>query len=149
MNLLRLVAIGLPTLFSFWLSCVHYTEPNQAAVTWNLFSGEVWIDVVAGLNVNTPWVLVARIDKRPVRVCISTRGRGFNCKLVEFVPSGWKELLKVEGFRYYWWDNRISFNWGYERSEEHRGVKDLLRGHAYGVQKYSFIKILRDFKEGE
>jgi len=64
-------------------------------------------------------------------------------KLVQFEPKYFKEFVAVQGFHYYWLSNRISFNLGY--SDEYRGMKDLLRGYAYGVKKYQFVSVLRDY----
>jgi hypothetical protein len=80
-----------------------------------------------------------------MRVCITSASRGFNCKLVQFVPSDYREFVAVQGFSYYWWANRISFNSGY--SEEYRGMRDLMRGYTYSVKQYPFIKILEDYPE--
>ena len=131
----------------FWLSAVHYTESYHLGVRWNLFSGELRADEHAGFHVTPPWVLVSRVDVRPMRVCVVTSGRGFNCRLVQFVPKHWRTFVMVEGFRYWWWANRISFNLGY--SEEYRGMRDLLRGYAYGVKRYPFVETLKEYEEGE
>lgn len=122
----------------------HYSEPTQVGITRNWITGDVRLDT-SGWNVTPPWVSVAKIDKRPMRVCVTTAGRGFNCKLVQFEPNAFKEFIAVEGFYYYWWANRVSFNFGY--NEEYRGMNDLLRGYAYGIKKYPFITIVRDYVE--
>ena len=49
--------------------------------------------------------------------------------LVSFDPNGWREFVNNEGFYYYWWSNRISFNMGYD--DEYRGMKDLIRGYSF------------------
>ena len=144
----RVLAAGgvfLTLAFLFWLAFVHYTENYQKGIQWNLLTGELSIDAKEGLRVTPPWVLVSRVDTRPVRVCITTAGRAFNCRLIQFVPEAWHEFVAVEGFRYWWWANRISFNFGY--TEEYRGMKDLLRGYAYGVKQYSFVKTLKEYQE--
>ena len=130
-----------------YLTTVNHTEANEVAITWNFMSGELALqdNNHAGYHFTVPWVKVARIDTRPARVCITSNTRAFNCKLVQFVPSAYKEFVSVQGFYYYWWTNRISFNLGY--NEEYRGVRDILRGYAFGIKQYSFLKILRDFDE--
>lgn len=123
-------------------SVVHYTEPTQIGIMWNGATGEIKRDT-PGWNISPPWVLVAKVDTRPMRVCISTTGRGFNCKLVQFQPDAFREFVRVEGFRYYWWANRISFNSGYD--EEYRGIKDIMRGFAYGAIHYSFAEVKENY----
>lgn len=131
---------------SFYLAFLHYAEPTQVGIVRNWVSGELRIDT-PGWNFTLPWVSVAKIDVRPMRVCVTTAGRGFNCKLVQFEPSKYREFVGVEGFHYYWWANRISINTGYD--EEYRGVKDLLRGYAYSTKHYPFVTVLRDFEESQ
>lgn len=138
--------ICLAVLGSIYFPFVNYLEPYEEGIAWNFVDGELYLQH-KGWNFTLPWVLVARVDTRPMRICVTTAGRGFNCKLVQFEPSSYKEFVATEGFRYYWWANRVSFNLGYD--EEYRGVKDILRGHAYGVKRYSFITILRDYQEDE
>jgi hypothetical protein len=133
------------TLSVLYLSCVHYSGITQVGLMRNRISGELKRDI-PGWNISPPWVSVAKVDTTPIRVCVTTAGRGFNCKLVEFIPSEFKAFVKTEGFYYYWWANRISFNFGYD--EEYRGMKDLLRGYAYGVKQYPFVRVLRDYEQG-
>ena len=95
----------------------------------------------------SPGVAVARVDTRPVRVCITSTSRGFNCRLVQFEPRAYRQFVATQGFHYYWWSNRISFNLGY--NEEYRGVKDLMRGYAFSVNKYSFLKLLKEYGSAE
>ena len=131
-------------IYAGYLSCAHYSEPTQVGIVRNWVTGELKLDT-PGWNVTAPWVSVAKIDTRPLRVCVTTAGRGFNCMLVEFEPSKFREFVATEGFYYYWLANRISFNFGYD--EEYRGVKDILRGYAYSVKKYPFIKILKTYED--
>ncbi len=133
--------------FAAWLMFVHHTEAYQLGVRWNVVSGELSMDESAGYHITPPWVFVSRIDTRPMRVCITSASRAFNCRLVQFVPSEYKSFVKVQGFSYWWWANRISFNLGY--SEEYRGMRDLLRGYAYGVKKYPFVVTLTEYGEDE
>lgn len=127
-----------------YLFCVHYSGITQVGIMRNVATGELELDH-PGWNLSAPWVQVAKVDTRPVRVCVTTAGRGFNCKLVEFVPGEFKKFVEIEGLYYYWWANRFSINFGYD--EEYRGMKDLLRGYAYSVKKYSFVRVLRDYEE--
>lgn len=130
--------------FSAYLALFNYVELNHVGIARNIITGKVYLQQ-PGMYITAPWVMVSRIDTRPTRVCITTSGRGYNCKLVQFNPAHYQEFVAVEGFRYYWWANRISFNWGYD--EEYRGMKDLLRGHAYGTKKYPFIIILEEYPD--
>ncbi|MEK6833084.1 MAG: hypothetical protein AABY32_03475, partial [Nanoarchaeota archaeon] len=98
-----------------------------------------------GWNLTAPWVYIPEIDTRPIRVEVSSAGHGFSAKLVQFNKEYWKEFVITEGVYYYWWANRISFNPGYD--EEHRGIKDILRGYAYSSKKYPFINILAEYKQ--
>lgn len=127
----------------FYLPFVHYLDVHQAGIGWNWISGEVRLTNGGGFYLSPPWMMVSRIDKRPRRVCITSTTRAVNCKLVQFEPKAFHEFVKTEGFRYYWWSNRISFNWGYD--EEYRGMHDVLRGYAYSVQKYPFLTVLREY----
>ena len=127
----------------FYLAFVNYTEAYEVGMARNFVTGELVLQDHGGFHITAPWVQVSRIDTRPVRVCITSDTRAFNCKLVQFEPSAYKEFVAVQGFQYYWLANRISFNFGY--AEEYRGMKDILRGYAFGVQKYPFVTILRDY----
>ena len=122
---------------------MNHLEAYQVAITRNLFTGEVTLQDQGGFYFTAPWTQVARVDTRPLRVCVTSTARAFNCKLVQFVPSAHKEFIAVQGFRYYWWANRISFNFGYD--DEYRGMKDILRGYAYGAKKYPFVEVLQEY----
>ena len=134
-------------LLIFYLAFVNYTNRNQVGIAWDHLAGVVWLQNTGGWKLTAPWVSVARIDVRPIRVCITSAGRGFNCKLVQIVPAKYQEFLETEGFGYYWWANRISFNLGYD--EEYRGVKDIFRGYAFGVRKYGFLKVVDDYVDSQ
>lgn len=142
-RLLITIIICLVVLGSIYFPFVNYLEPFEEGIARNFITGELYLQK-KGWNLTPPWVVVARVDARPIRVCITTAGRGFNCKLVQFEPSEYKMFVATEGFYYYWWANRISFNWGY--NEEYRGMKDLLRGYAYGVKYYPFVAVLRNYQ---
>ena len=126
-----------------YLGFVHYTETGKAAIMRNVFTGELRLDH-PGWNLSPPWVEAAHIQLQPQRICITTAGRGYSCKLVRFNAEYFREFVQVEGFHYYWWANRFSFNSGYE--EEYRGFRDYLRGHGYGAKAYPFITILETFE---
>ncbi len=134
------------TVFLLYLACFNYVEQYEIGIAWNRVTGELW-QQHAGYYYTSPWVAVSRIDTRPVRVCITTSGRGYNCKLVQFKPEAYREFAAVDGFRYYWLSNRVSFNWGYD--EEYRGMKDLLRGYAYSAKQYPFVATLREYDQPE
>lgn len=138
---MKMVLGSLSFLFLFWVFCFHYTDSHQVAIARNEVSGELWLDDKPGPNISAPWVKVVRIDIRPMRVCVSTSSRSFNCRLVEFDKNGWREFVETEGFRYYWWDNRFSYNSGYD--DEYRGMKDLLRGYSFDSEKRKFIKVTK------
>ena len=133
------VAVGLPLLV--YLLFFNYADAYEVGIARDRVSGALWLQG-PGMHWTAPWVSVARIDTRPQRVCVSTSGRGFSCKLVRFEPKAYESFVAVEGFQYYWWANRISFNGGY--SDEYRGMRDLLRGYAYGETAYPFVVVLRD-----
>lgn len=128
-------------LFLFYVFCYHYTDSYEFGITYNMFTGEIKPDKRTGHHITAPWVRATKIDTRPQRVCIASKARNMNCRLVQFDTSQWRELIKIEGFRYYWWDNRISFNSG---QETYRGVRNLLLGHAYGENRCSCVKILQE-----
>ncbi len=144
-NKFTVTGILLPILtLVIYFPFVHYSEPTQVGLMRNVATGEVKLDT-PGWNFSAPWVAVTKLDTNPSRVCLTTAGRAFSCKLVQFVPSEFQLFIATEGFRYYWWDNRISFNFGY--SEEYRGQRDLLRGYGYSVKQYPFVKVLRVYEQ--
>lgn len=129
-------------LYSLFL---NYTEPTDLGLARDQISGDAWIQIGGGYHFTSPWVRVAKIDLRPMRVEVNSAGRGFSAKLVQFDVEHWEEFMNTEGFYYYWWANRFSFNSGY--SEEHRGMRDLMRGYAYSAKYYPFVKILNEYQE--
>ena len=139
-----LVATGiLLAIFFFYLGFLNYTEPTEIGVARNLITGKMWAQK-GGWHLTPPWVLVARIDTRPIRVSVDSAGHGYSAKLVQFVPEEWESFVNIEGFRYWWWANRISINFGYHN--ENRGMKDILRGYAYGTKKYPFFRIIAEYE---
>ena len=138
------LAVLMVALLAFYVAFLNYLEPTEVGIARNVISGEMWLQKSGGWYVTAPWTRVARIDTRPMRVAITTAGHGYSAKLVRFVPEHWKEFVATEGFHYYWWYNRISFNWGYD--ETYRGMRDIMRGYAYGVKKYSFFEVMSEYE---
>ncbi len=120
---------------------VHYTAANEIGITRNVVTGEIGRDH-PGWNLSAPWVMAAHVDTRPMRVCVSSTAHAYNCRLAQFVPDFYQEFVEVEGFRYYWWANRLSFNLGYD--EEYRGMRDVLRGYAYDIRPYAFVRVTNE-----
>ncbi len=131
-------------LFVVYLGTFHYTDNYQVGIRYNVFTGEISKDDHSGFHFSPPWVLVVRVDTRPHKVCIVSATRNLNCRLVRFNPDRFKELIQYEGFHYYWWYNRISFNMG---QETYRGLDNLFLGHAYGENRCSCIEIIEDVGE--
>lgn len=134
--------ILLLSLFLFYLLFIYYTDIHQIAIKRNFLTGETSIDTIHGFSISSPWTMVSRIDTRPQRICITSSTRNFNCMLVSFNKDGWEEFIQLEGFYYYWWANRFSFNMGYD--DEYRGMKDLIRGYSFDENTRSFIRIEKE-----
>lgn len=135
-------AIALFGALAFYLLCVNFVDSTDAAIARNRISGEVSLQST-GWHVTPPWVAVSVVDVRPVRVCVSSSGRDVGCRLVRFRSEAYREFVQTEGFRYWWWANRISFNGGY--NDEYRGMKDLMRGYAFSGLDYPFLDVQREF----
>lgn len=131
--------ISIISVFVFWLFFFHYTDTNQVAICRNIVTGDMYLDTIPGPNLTAPWVQVSRIDIRPQRICIDCDCRNINCMLVTFNSKYWREFVKCEGFRYYWWANRLSINFGH--SNETRGINDILRSYIYDKYKHKFIEV--------
>ena len=141
MKKIKITGIIAIIIFVCYLSFYHYSDSYEFGITFNLFTGECNADKHTGHHLTLPWVLATKIDTRPQRVCITSATRNMDCRLVQFDTTQWRELIKFEGFRYYWWYNRFSFNSG---QETYRGVRNLLLGHAYGESRGSFVKIIQE-----
>ncbi|MCR4312000.1 MAG: hypothetical protein NUV56_01820 [Candidatus Uhrbacteria bacterium] len=142
-RLLAQVLVGVSiVVFMLYLCLFHYTPVGQVGIMRDMMTGEVRLDHT-GMNFSPPWVQVAHIPTTPQRVCITSATRAYNCRLAQFEPSAYQEFVQTEGFRYYWFDNRISFNGGYD--DEYRGPKDLIRGYAFSAKKYPFVTVLNDY----
>lgn len=141
----KIILSSIFILFSFYIMFVNYIEPNQIGIVRNIISGKMYVQEHGGFYFTAPWVFVIRVDTSPIRVSLMSGGKGYSSKLVQFQKEYWEEFVNIEGFRYYWWSNRFSINFGY--TEEYRGMKDILRGHAYGAKQYKFIKTLMQYDE--
>ena len=142
---IKMIFIPLGLVLLFYLTCINFTEPNEIGIARNVITGNTWEQDRGGWHISAPWVFVPVIDTRPIRVSVLSAGHGYSSKLVQFQKEYWKEFIATEGFRYYWWANRISFNFGYD--EEHRGFKDIMRGYAYSVKQYPFVKVLTEYQQ--
>ncbi len=143
LKFLKIVCV-LAILFCFYLGLFNYTEPTEVGVARNRMSGQMWLQEGGGWHVTAPWVSVSTIDIRPLRVSVTTTGRGYSAKLVQFNAREWRKFVDTEGFRYYWWANRFSYNFGYH--EEYRGMRDILRGYAYSSKRYPFLVVLQEYE---
>ncbi len=138
---IRIVSIIAIAIFVCYLAFFHYTDSYEFGITYNLATGESKPDGHPGYHLSAPWVLVTKVDTRPQKVSIASASRNLNSKLVQFDTAQWRELIKFEGFHYYWWYNRISFNSG---QETFRGFRNLLLGHSYGATRGKFVKIIQE-----
>lgn len=146
MRWLRYTVITISVLVFVRLGFLTYCEPTEIGVARNLVTGTTHV-TKKGWQFKCPWVLVPHIDTRPMRVSVDSAGHGYSAKLVRFVPEEWESFVRTEGFYLWWFANRMSFNCGYR--DEHRGIKDILRGYAYGGKKYSFLVIMQEFDQEE
>lgn len=138
-------AVGVALMLTSWAMFLNHVDQYEAGIAWNFATGDMWLQGT-GFHVTAPWVLVTDVDTRPQRVCITSAGHAaFNCKLVQFQPLAWRDFIRVEGWRYYWFANRLSLNLGYR--EEYRGFRDILRGYAFSAQPYPFVVVLEEFGE--
>ncbi len=122
-----------------YMSCFHWTGVHEIGIRRNMFTGEISLDSVAGPELSWPWVQVSLIDVRPQRLCIECGCKTINCRLVSFNPEGWREFTVREGFRYWWWANRFSFNTGAER--EYRGMDWIMRGYGFDSADLPFVTV--------
>lgn len=136
--------IGILLLLSY-LTTINYLDQHEVGIARNAFSGKLSLQAYPGFQLTTPWVMVSTVDTRPMRVCVTSTSRAYNCKLIQFVPSAYREFVLTQGFEYYWLANRLSFNSGY--AEEYRGMRDILRGYAYSVKTHPFIHVLEQYGE--
>ncbi len=131
------------SLIIFYVGFVNHIEPNQIGLARNHASGETWVQT-ASWHLTPPWVWVSRVESNPIRVGVPTAGRGFSAKLVRFLPEKADDFLNREGWRYYWWDNRISFNFGH--ADEYRGFRNIILGYAYAKDPHSFLEVIEEYE---
>jgi len=137
MKMKRNSIIGGVITLLLYFSLVYRTGYTEASIKKNIFTGEVTIDTTYGFNIEYPWVLVSHVPTNPRRMCIESKARIQHCKLIHFIPSRYMDFVEREGFRYYWFDNRISFNSGHKN--EYRGIYDTFYGYTFTDEKVSFI----------
>lgn len=146
-NLFFTIILTPLNVFLWYLAFFNYTEPTELGIARDHITGKMWTQD-GGIHITMPWVQVVCIDLRPLRVGVPSAGKGYSAKLVQFKANYWKEFVATEGFYYYWWANRFSFNGGYNgryNDDEYRGMKDIMRGYAYSVKPYPFIEITKEF----
>lgn len=134
-----ILAVAIVPIIAF-LSTFNYVEQGNAGLAWNPISGQITLQK-AGMHWTAPTTLVTTVETRPQRLCLTSSAQAApNCRLVQFEERYYKEFVAVEGWRYYWFNNRLSFNFGHP--ETYRGFRDVLRGYAFSAQRYPFIKTL-------
>ena len=137
------VGLVLAGMLLFWCMFLNHVDQYEAGIAWDFASGDLWLQE-PGYHLTPPWTLVATVDTRPQRVCITSASHAaFNCRLVQLDVSQWRQFVQVEGWRYYWFANRFSLNAGYR--EEYRGFRDILRGYAFSARRYPFIRVLEEY----
>lgn len=146
-NILKQIGIGLLIAIPImYILGFNYLEPTQVGLARNWITGEVYLQEQPGWHFTQPWVWITRIPTTPLKVSISTASRGYSSKLVQFNTKEYMSFVHTEGWAYYWWYNRLSFNFGYSSFEEFRGFRDVMRAYAYSANKYPFITILKEYE---
>lgn len=140
------ISIFILTWVILWTTLITYIEPTEAGISRNWFNGRINLLDRAGWHITPPWVWVCKIQTTPMRVSISTASNGYSSKLVQFNTQYYKEFIETEGWYFYWWYNRLSFNIGYDRNEEYRGFRDVMRAYAYAAKQYPFITMLKEYE---
>lgn len=143
--LLKSLAVMASLILSAYCLFCNFLTYHEIGLARNFVTKNTWIQKDAGFHFTNPFVLVQRIDTRPVRVSVHSSSKCVSSKLVQFVPEEWESFVKTEGWRFYWWSNRLSFNWSYP--EEYRGWRDVMRGYAYSTKRYPFIKTIEEYEE--
>jgi hypothetical protein len=118
-------------------SIVEWNSPTNISIYKNIFSGEMGV-YKSGLHISPPWVITRKINLEPRRFCIQCDCRNSTCNLIRFNPDGWKEFIDKEGFRFYWFSNRISFN---QSNITYRGLDNILYGYSFDSMEYGFIEV--------
>ena len=123
-----------------YLALFNSVSMHEVGIAFDPITGGTWLQQ-PGYYVTHPLVSVAVVDVRPHRVCVESASsrRATNCKLVHFDVRHYRDFVAVEGHRYYWLSNRLSFNSGYDT--EYRGFVDVLRGYAYSSESYPFVVV--------
>lgn len=129
--------IILSILLLFYLLFFNYISVGECTINRNIFNNNIEIDTISGFKISAPWIQKSNIDTKPMRICIECDCRNKTCVLVSFNPNGYKEFIEKEGFAYYWWRNRFSFNFGH--TNENRGINDILKGYCFDNEEYTFI----------
>lgn len=124
-------------LFTFYLTSFNFLNMSEVSLNYNIIDGNVTCDTVSGIKLSAPWVLVNVVDIRPIKVCVDCSCRNLTCKLIAFNPKEYKIFVQKEGWSYFWWRNRLSFNSG--NKQEYRGLKNVIRGYAFDDVEYKFL----------
>ena len=141
MKTIMIMAGTLAVITTIFIWPLRYVAPGFADITWQPLSGEIGL-LHTGWNVVGPLTFTTEIDTRPQRLCLSSDTHAAaNCRLVQFDITRVNDFVATEGWRWYWWSNRLSFNAGYD--ETYRGFRDVLRGYAFSANQYPFVKVLK------
>lgn len=143
-NRFRTIAIVVCSVFAVYCATVNYVSQYEIGLARNLLTSTV-TKQNAGLHFTHPFIFVVHVDCRPTRVNVHSSSRTACSKLVQFVPEYWDAFVKTEGWRLYWWSNRISFNGSYP--EEYRGWRDVARGYAFSSKRYPFFRVIQEIEE--
>ncbi len=139
MGQIKIVSIIASVVMLTYLLFVNRVESGEVGLAWNSITGEMTVQT-PGVYFTSPVTTVAVLDTKSMRFCVpSTAHAAINCKLVEFDPTQYEAFVATEGWSYYWFRNRLSFNSGYSTE---RGFRDVMRGYAFSSQRYPFIRIL-------
>ena len=130
-----LCVIGI--LLIVYLSSFNFLNMTEVSLNHNIIDGTVSCDTTRGMKLTAPWILVSVVDTRPVRVCIECSCRNLTCKLVSFNPKEYKLFVQKEGWSYFWFRNRLSFNSG--NKQEYRGFENVVRGYSFDNVEYKFL----------
>lgn len=125
-------------MFIIYMSLFSRNDINHISIERNYISGEVKINEDPGIRITAPWIQVVKIDIRPFKICVTSSSKVLNCGVYSFNKDGIHDFIKREGISYYWFRNRLSFNYGHR--EEYRGFVDIIKGYAFDLgKKYAFI----------
>lgn len=122
-----------------WLLFFNWTGYHQISVRRNIITGNLSVDSTAGPSISWPWVQVVNIETRPRKLCVDCNCKTLNCKLVQINKGKILNLIDREGFKYFWLQNRLSFN--ISSDHEYRGLDYTLRGYAFTDEDFDFVSI--------